>query len=56
VLTLGRPGHQIIAEKHRVARGRALSVGAVGPVYISVNDELGRRRAMQSQAKGNSTL
>jgi hypothetical protein len=56
VLTLGRTGHQIVTEEHRVARGRAASVGAAGPVRIGVNNKVGRRRAMQSQAKGKSTL
>jgi hypothetical protein len=29
VLTLGGPGHQIVTEEHRVAGGRAASVGAL---------------------------
>ena len=56
VLMLGRPGHQIVIEEHRVARGRMTSVEGAGPVRISVNNKLCRRRAMQSQAKEKGTL
>jgi len=40
-LALGRPGHQVAAHKDSVAGGGARSVRTLGPVGVSVDDELG---------------
>jgi hypothetical protein len=53
-LPLGRPGHQVTAQKDGVARGGAPSVRTPGPVGVSVDDELGGGREVQVQAVVNS--
>ena len=39
---LGRPGDKIVPEEHRITRGRSASVGAAGPVSISIDNKLSR--------------
>jgi len=40
-LALGRPGHQVPAQKDSVAGGGTPSVRTLGPVGVSVDDKLG---------------
>jgi len=49
-LTLGRPGHQVAAQKDGVAGGGAPSVRTPSPVSVSVDDELGGGRPVKEQA------
>jgi hypothetical protein len=49
-LALGRPGHQVAAQKDRVAGGRAPSVRTPGPVCVSVDNELGGGGPVKEQA------
>ena len=46
-LALGRPGHQVAAQKDSVAGGRAPSVRTPGLVGVSVDDELGGGRPLK---------
>jgi hypothetical protein len=40
-LSLGRLGHQVVPEEHRVAGHRAMSVQTSRPVSVGVDDEVG---------------
>jgi hypothetical protein len=42
-LSLGRPGHQVVPEEHRVAGRRATSVQTSSSVSVGVDDEVGAR-------------
>jgi hypothetical protein len=42
MLTLGRPGHQVMPEKYYIARSRSASVKTSGPVGIRVNNKIRR--------------
>jgi hypothetical protein len=50
VLTLRRPGDEVVTQEHRVARSGPASVGTTGPVSISVDDEVRRRGVAKKQA------
>jgi hypothetical protein len=40
VLTLQRSGDEVVTQEHRVARSGLASVETIGPVSISVDDEV----------------
>jgi hypothetical protein len=44
-LSLGRPGHKVVPEEHRIAGRRVISVRTSSPVSVSVDDEVGAGRA-----------
>jgi hypothetical protein len=46
-LSLGRPGHQVVPEEHRVAGRRVTSVWTSNPVSVGVDDEVRAGRAAQ---------
>jgi hypothetical protein len=48
-LSLGRLGHKVVPEEHRVAGRRSMSVRTSNPVSVSVDDEVGAGRAMQKE-------
>lgn len=49
-LTLGRPGHQVAAQKDGVAGGRAPSVRTPGPVSVGVDNKLSGGRPVKKEA------
>jgi hypothetical protein len=51
-LPLGRPGDQVIPQKHCVARRRAASIWTTGPVSARVGDKVGAARTMQEETVG----
>jgi hypothetical protein len=48
-LSLGRPGHQVVPEEHRVAGRRVTSVRTSSPVSVGVDNEVGAGRAAQKE-------
>jgi hypothetical protein len=44
-LSFGRPGHQVVPQKHRAAGCRAACVRTASPVNVGVDDEAGAGRA-----------
>jgi hypothetical protein len=50
-LPIGRPGAQVVPEKHGIARLGAMSVRAASPVGVGVDDQVGAGRAAQQQAE-----
>jgi len=49
-LVLGRPGHRVSAQKDSVAGDGSSSVRTLGPVGVSVDNELGGGRPVEEQA------
>jgi hypothetical protein len=50
-LTLGGPGHQVVAEVDTLARSGAASVGAASPICVRVHSEGGGRHGVELQTK-----
>jgi hypothetical protein len=48
-LSLGRPGHQVVPEEHRVAGCRATSVRTSSPVSVGVHDKVGEVQAARKE-------
>jgi hypothetical protein len=56
ILTLQRPGDEIVAQEHHVARSGIVGVGTTGPVNISVDDDVRRRGTVKKQAMVEGVL
>jgi hypothetical protein len=48
-MSLGRPGHKVVPEEHRVTGCRATSVRTSSTVSVGVDDEVRARRAAQKE-------
>jgi hypothetical protein len=48
-LSLGRPGHKVVPEEHRVAGCRAMSVWTSSPISVGVDDEVRAGRAARKE-------
>jgi hypothetical protein len=48
-LSLGRSGHQVVPQEHRIAECRATSVWTTGPISVCVDDEVRAARTMQKK-------
>jgi hypothetical protein len=48
-LSLGRPGHKVVPDEHRVAGRRATTVQISNPISVGVDDEVGAGRVAQKE-------
>jgi hypothetical protein len=48
-LSLGRPGHKVVPEEHRIAGRRSTSVRTSSPVSVGVDDKVGVGRVAQKE-------